>query len=45
VVALKVGLLGDVKVFLPALTQYNFEPFFLSTDFMKCVGYLLENLR
>jgi len=33
---------GDVEVILPTLGQYNLEPFFLSTDLINCVGYLLQ---
>jgi len=38
----KVDLVGDVEVILPTLGQYNLEPFFLSTDLINCVGYLLQ---
>jgi len=35
-----VDLAGDVKVFLPALSQYNLNHFFLAQ--ISCVGYLLQ---
>jgi len=38
----KVDLVGDVKVFWPALSQYNLNPFFSITDLINCVGYLLQ---